>query len=125
MEMTRLETIAARKAARTRRRIENVLFPSRVRTPWAALAFDVVKLGLEAQHVIALRLAKIASGHRDSSAEIKRMIAEKPPAFAKAHAQMTRALSGGVKAHVAARKTMRTLAKTVRSNRKRLTRLKF
>jgi hypothetical protein len=120
--MTRLKTIAARTTARTRRRLAKVLFPSRLRSPWAALAFDAVKLGLEAQHVIALRLAKIASGHREASAEVRRMIAEKPPAFAKAQAQMTAALSRGNKAHVAARKAMRTLTKTVRANRKRLTR---
>ncbi|HXW30752.1 MAG TPA: hypothetical protein VEK55_15430, partial [Xanthobacteraceae bacterium] len=104
------------------RRLAKVLFPSRIRSPWAALAFDAVKLGLEAQHVIALRLTKIASGHRESSAEVRRMIAEKPPAFAKAQTQMTTALSRGIKAHAAARKAMRTLTKTVRANRRRLTR---
>jgi hypothetical protein len=120
--MARLKTIVVRATARTRRRLTKALFPSRIRSPWAALAFDAVKLGLEAQHVIALRIAKIASGHRESSAEVKRMIAEKPPAFAKAQTQMTIALSQGAKEHVAARKAVRILTKTVRANRRRLTR---
>ena len=120
--MARLKTIVARATARTRRRLTKALFPSRVRSPWAALAFDAVKLGLEAQHVIALRLAKIASGRRDSGKEVERMIAEKPPAFAKAQSQMKIALSQGVKEHVAARKAMRILTRTVRANRRRLTR---
>jgi hypothetical protein len=120
--MARLKTIVARATARTRRRLTKALFPSRIRNPWAALAFDAVKLGLEAQHVIALRIAKIASGHRESSAEVKRMIAEKPPAFAKAQTQMTIALSQGAKEHAAARKAVRILTKTVRANRRRLTR---
>jgi hypothetical protein len=120
--MTRLKTIVARATVRTRRRLTKTLFPSRIRSPWVALAFDAVKLGLEAQHVIALRLTKIASGHRDSSAEVRRMIAEKPPAFAKAQTQMTTALGRGIQEHVAARKAMRILTKTVRANRRRLTR---
>jgi hypothetical protein len=120
--MARLKTIVARVTGRTRRRLTKALFPSRIRSPWAALAFDAVKLGLEAQHVIALRLTKIASGHRDSSAEVRRMIAEKPPAFAKAQTQMTTALSRGIQEHVAVRKAMRILTKTVRANRRRLTR---
>jgi hypothetical protein len=119
--MARLKTIVARATARTRR-LTKALFPSRIRNPWAALAFDAVKLGLEAQHVIALRIAKIASGHRESSAEVKRMIAEKPPAFAKAQTQMTIALSQGAKEHAAARKAVRILTNTVRANRRRLTR---
>lgn len=120
--MRRLKSIVSRVTARTRRRVMKAWFPSRVRSPWAALAFDVFKLGLEAQHVIALRLAKIASGHRDSGAEVKRMIGEKPPTFVKAQTQMTTAMARGVKDHVAARKALRILEKTVRANRKRLTR---
>jgi hypothetical protein len=117
--MATLKTMVARATTRTRRRLTKALFPSRIRSPWAALAFDAVKLGLEAQHVIALRIAKIASGHREWRAEVKRMIAEKPPAFARAQTQMTIALS---QEHVAARKAMRILTKTVRANRRRLTR---
>jgi hypothetical protein len=120
--MARLKTILARATGRSRRRLTTALFPSRIHSPWAALAFDAVKLGLEAQHVIALRIAKITSGHRESSAEVKRMIAEKPPAFAKAQTEMTIALSQGIKEHLAARKAMRILTKTVRANRRRLTR---
>jgi hypothetical protein len=120
--MARLKTRVTRATKRTRRRLTKALFPSLIRHPWAALAFDTVKLGLEAQHVIALRLAKLASGHRGSSAEIKRMIAEKPAAFAKAQTQMATALSRGIKEHVAARKAMRVLTKTVRANRRRLKR---
>lgn len=120
--MARLKTIMTRAMPRNGRRLTKAFFPSRIRSPWAALAFDAAKLGLEAQQVIALRLAKIASGHRDSGAEVKRMISEKPLAFAKAQTQMAIALTRGVKEHVAARKGMRILAKTVRANRKRLTR---
>ena len=120
--MARLKTIVARATARSRRRLTKALFPSRLHGPWAALAFDAVKLGLEAQHVIALRIVKIASGHRESSTEVKRMIAEKPPVFAKAQTEMAIALSRGIKEHLAARKAMRILTKTVRANRRRLTR---
>jgi hypothetical protein len=48
--------------------------------PWMKLTVDTTLLGLEAQGVISLRLAQIATG-QGSSAEAQLMMAEKMLAF--------------------------------------------
>jgi hypothetical protein len=120
--MARVRIKIFQAVRRAPRRLTRTWLPARARHPWGILAFDTVKLGLEAQHVIALRLTKIMSGHRDSRAEIERMISEKPPAFVKAQTEIARALACGSKDHVAARQALRILEKVVRANRRRLTR---
>lgn len=46
-------------------------------TGWMDLAFDAMKLGAEAQAVVALRLMKLAAGGPGVDAESSRMVAEK------------------------------------------------
>jgi len=114
-----------------RRRTASVLiqagFPPRfghpwIANPWISLAVDMAKIGFEAQQVIAMRLAKIASGRRDSQAEIERMTSEKPAALIGAQLAAATALAGGGKDHEAARKALRVYGKAVRANHRRLSR---
>jgi len=56
------------------------------RNPWPKLMFDAFDLGLSANAVIALRLAKLARGGAAAQSESKRMVAEKITAAAQAGA---------------------------------------
>jgi hypothetical protein len=71
-------------------------------------------LALDAQQVMALRLAKLSTGDATASREARRMVSEKAIAF------------GEAAAHVAAGGSMRSVVtkyrRKVRSNRRRLTR---
>jgi hypothetical protein len=88
--------------------------------PLARLAADVMGLGIEAQQVIALRLAAMASG-RGSRAEWVRMVAEKPAASLRAQMAAAMVLGSGGKGHIAARKALKVYSNAVRANRRRLT----
>jgi hypothetical protein len=86
---------------------------------WAALAADAMALGVEAQQVIAMRLAALASG-RKSKAEWIRMVSEKPVAALKAQTAAATVLAAGGKGLVAARKALKVYSRAVRANRRRL-----
>ncbi len=87
---------------------------------WMGVALEFTKLALEAQQVVAMRLARIAMGGPVAAREIQRMIAEKPVAAMKAHVAAGGALARGSKNHVVARKALRVYAGGVRANRRRL-----
>ena len=76
-------------------------------------------LALEAQQVIALRLAKLAWGGPDAHGEAHRMVSEKLDAAAKAAGLLAVASMSG-KAHTGPDQVVRMLRKRVRANRKRL-----
>ena len=95
---------------------------SRSRRPWAVLAFDSARIATEAQHVILLRLTKLGCGASDSRQEIRRMISEKPAAFANAHLAAVAALAKGSNDHVAAKRALRVYRTAVRANLRRLRR---
>jgi hypothetical protein len=80
---------------------------------WSKLATDTTFLAIEAQSVIAMRLAQIAVG-RGTAAETQLMISEKVLAFAEASAL---AATGG-----SAHKVVAGYRKKVRANAKRLRR---
>ena len=86
---------------------------------WVALLSDAASLGAEAQQVIGLRLAKLAT-HPGSQREMVRMVIEKPAAFAAAQIGATLALAHGHGSHVAAQKALGVYRRKVRANRKRL-----
>src|SRR6266404_8601486 len=65
---------------------------------------DVLNIGLDAQHVIAMRLAKIAKGGAAAEAECRRMVSEKFLAAAAARDAAAAALVGGKGIDTAARK---------------------
>ena len=81
---------------------------------WLRLGFDTVRLGLEAQTVVALRLAKLSLGGTAAQVEAQRMVTEKVEAAAEA--AMTLA-SGGTPERV-----VRDYRRKVQANARRLSR---
>jgi hypothetical protein len=83
------------------------------------VGLDAWALSLEAASVIGLRSLKIARGGPAADAETRRMIAEKVDA---AVALQVKAMTGGLGARPvgAAAKTLAHYRKTVRANRRRL-----
>ncbi|HEV2572083.1 MAG: hypothetical protein BGP04_03815 [Rhizobiales bacterium 62-17] len=81
---------------------------------FAKLGFDSAMLMFESQQVIALRLAKLALGGPAAMSEANRMVSEKGIALAEAATHMA---FGGSTEDV-----VRKVRRTVRANRKRLTR---
>lgn len=86
---------------------------------WAALGLDTWRLALEAQGVIASRLARIASGDAAAFAESQLMVSEKLEAGA---ALMALAMTGGMGAtpYSGARRAVSHYRKAVSRNRRRL-----
>ncbi len=86
---------------------------------WLRVGLDAWSLSLEAASVIGLRSLKIARGGPAADAETRRMIAEKVDA---AVALQVKAMTGGlgVTPAGAAAKTLAHYRRTVRANRRRL-----
>lgn len=80
--------------------------------PWLNLSRDIMHANLEAQHVIALRLLKLARGGTAADTEARRMVTEKVAAGAEAAA----ALSTGK----SPRSVVRRYRTIMRANAKRL-----
>jgi hypothetical protein len=83
---------------------------------WFPLAADWVRIGLEAQQVIGLRLIKIAAGGSAAQTEAIRMMTEKTTALAEA--AMIVAMGGS------ARTVVRRYRTQVKANARRLSRRK-
>ena len=86
--------------------------------PWAWL-FEAAQFGWEVQHVIALRLMRLATGGELAQREAARMVCEKAAAVPIAQAAATAALATGRKPARAAVKSYRG---AVLRNRRRLSR---
>jgi hypothetical protein len=93
---------------------------SRATNSWFGLAFDAFQLGLEAQTVIGLRLARIAQGDAAALAEANLMVAEKAQALAELQARVALSAIGGPQ--VTPRHTLAHYRRKVRANRRRLSR---
>jgi len=90
------------------------------RNPWLRLSVDIVKLGMESQSVVALRLMKLARGGYAAAEEAHLMVSEKVGAAMSAPLHMASdmlAPGPGV-----AQRTTTTLLRKVRANRRRLSR---
>jgi hypothetical protein len=87
--------------------------------PWFGLGFDSLKLAIEAQQVIALRLAKLATGGPAASREATRMVTEKIAALTAAQALLLRGARAG-QAPRAAHNTVRLYRRRVAANKRRL-----
>jgi hypothetical protein len=81
---------------------------------------DGWRLGLEVQHVIAMRMLRISAGGSVARAEASRMVTEKLTAGAAAHAAALTALLGGKGVEAAAIEALVPIRRTVRANRRRL-----
>jgi hypothetical protein len=88
--------------------------------PWFAIARDAVKLGVDAQSVVAMRLGRIAAGGAAGEAESIRMVSEKLEAWADFQVAMMAALWTGQQAPALAREAISIYGKSVRANRRRL-----
>jgi len=92
---------------------------ARRRTSWMSLSLDAWQMGIESQQVIGLRLAKIALGGAEASAEAQLMVTEKmETAMAVQAAAAVAMMSGG--AHGIPGRTLATYRRKVRANRRRL-----
>lgn len=88
---------------------------------WMSLAFDGWRLGAEASAVIAMRMAKIATGDAAAIAEAQRMVSEKIEAAA---LLQWKAMTGGLGTtpERQAKATIGHYRKAVGKNRRRLRR---
>ena len=85
------------------------------------MARDAARLSIEAQGVVALRLARLARGGKRGSTEARRMVVEKGEALIEANAVAARSLLSGHDAAASAHKAVRIYRRRVRRNRRRLT----
>jgi hypothetical protein len=88
---------------------------------WFELATDSWRLGLQAQAVVGLRLAKLAAGDAAAMAEAQRMVAEKVFAAAEAQAKAAASVLAG-QGHLAPKRTLALYRRKVGANHRRLSR---
>jgi hypothetical protein len=100
---------------------DGVCTVTRRHNPWVKVGLDAATLGIEASQVVALRMAKLATGGRAAHAEASRMVAEKAETAAALQAlAMTGAL--GFTAPRISSRTISRYRRKVRANRRRLLR---
>ena len=88
---------------------------------WFDLAAESWRLGLEAQAVVNLRLAKLAAGDAAAALEAQRMVTEKVMAAAEVQGRaFADALTG--KSHLTPKRSVALYRRKVRANRRRLSR---
>ena len=92
--------------------------------PWFTIARDVARLAIEAQSVVALRMARFASSAEFDWREAQRMTTEKVAALAQVQVATAASLMSGKRAPAVAKKAIGIYAKRVRGNRRRLSRRK-
>ena len=90
---------------------------------WTRLLTDLVKLGVSANHVIALRMVKLAHGGAAARAESKLMVDEKVKAAVDANIEAARGIMTG-QAHLAPTRALGIYQKRVRKNLSRLSKKK-
>ncbi len=88
--------------------------------PWIALALDTTRLGLEAQKVIELRVARLMALGPDAPFEAQLMVAEKGAAFVQAALSAGAMLALGNEGHAVTKNMIRGYRRHVRANRRRL-----
>jgi len=90
--------------------------------PWLSISFNMMRLGFEAQTVMALRLMRLMAGGAAAWSEATRMVSEKGGAAMEAGLAAGLALATGKKHPAVSRKVISGYRKRVRANRRRLTR---
>jgi hypothetical protein len=96
--------------------------PTRTWKAWFDLSIDSMRLGCEAQNVIALRLMRLGLGHSRARSEGQRMVREKFATLAEAQGAAAAAVLMGANGHRVAKKVVGVYRKRVRNNRRRLRR---
>lgn len=92
-----------------------------MRAPWLQF-FDIARLAFESQHVIGMRMMRLAGGGSTAQREMQRMVVEKTAAMWKAQGIAASAMLAGSSADVAGDRVLRSYSTAVRANRRRLTR---
>jgi hypothetical protein len=90
--------------------------------PWLSLSFNMWRLGLEAQTVMALRMMKLAAGGATAQREAARMVSEKGAAAIEARLAAATLAAAGKKHPAIGRKVIGGYRKRIRANRRRLSR---
>jgi hypothetical protein len=82
--------------------------------------FEVARFGADVQHVMALRIMRIASGGPNAATEAQQMISEKVAAFGEAQVALMTALATGSSLDTAAEMAYAPFRACVRANSQRL-----
>jgi hypothetical protein len=90
--------------------------------PWLTIARDAARLAVDAQSVVALRLARFARSAEFDWREAQRMTTEKVAALAQVQVATALSLMSGKQAPAVAKKAIGIYGKRVRRNRRRLSR---
>ena len=93
-----------------------------MRNPWFDLSMSMMKLGFDAQQVIALRTVKLMAGGPAADTEANLMVAEKMQAAADAGLTMTVGLMSGRSQADIAREVVGAYRRKTSANRRRLSR---
>jgi hypothetical protein len=87
---------------------------------WLALSLQSIRLGWEAQNVVALRLMRFGLDSSHGRSEAQRMVLEKFATMVEAQGAATTAAIMGAKPHRIAKRVIGEYRKRVRNNRRRL-----
>jgi hypothetical protein len=90
--------------------------------PWFTLARDAARLTIDAQSVVALRLARFARSTEFDWREAQRMTTEKVAALAQVQVATALSLMAGKRGPAVAKEAIGIYGKRVRRNRRRLSR---
>jgi hypothetical protein len=82
--------------------------------------FEAARFGADVQHVMALRIMRIASGGPDAATESQQMISEKVAAFGQAQVALMTALATGSSLDTAAEMAYAPYRACVSANSRRL-----
>jgi hypothetical protein len=96
---------------------------SKKQQSWPRLSLDIWRASLEAQQVIALRLAKLLSGGAPAAAEMNRMVSEKVDAALEAQHSAAKSMLTGNAAQIPSR-TVAIYRRKMRANSRRLSAVK-
>jgi hypothetical protein len=88
--------------------------------PWITFSFQAIRLGWEAQNVIALRLLRLAGGGARAQAEASRMVTEKIATGANAQTAAVSSAIKGASAPKIATNALKVYKKRLRANKRRL-----
>lgn len=87
---------------------------------WLGLSWQGARLMQDAQHVVALRLARLGRGGARARSEARRMVGEKFTALMEAQMSAAAAAALGQSNQQLAKKVLAVYRKRVRRNRRRL-----
>jgi|SwirhisoilCB1_FD_contig_31_11270234_length_546_multi_2_in_0_out_0_1 hypothetical protein len=86
--------------------------------------FDAGKFAIDTQTVMALRMARLATGKKGTDIELRRMFSEKMSAFSEAQMAMAFAMLRGASPNVMMARVHSPYRRRVHANRRRLSSLK-